>query len=604
MTLPFDTWTLEQAKKAAALGENIKPLVEKATAFYSGDHWQNGDGWIGPRPLAGEEGEQETLTMIQRAFVSRNVIKEIVDRHSRGVVGHEPAWRFVPRRALKQDEEALPAEQAEIDVIEAALTEWWDERKVHGIFKDSVADLLQAQRSNLRLYVPKGLLVEGTVTAADGSTTQTKGVSVTNDVEENPLAGGLAWIFIDHPLPSAAAVYTDPDSQQSVGVVIYKPNAGAVDKEEGVETAELTYLNEAGQTVIRTVTADTSGAKAFIFDLGGHITHFQMGREPLITTQLTESQKALNLALSMLPRNVVTGGFLERVLLNAQMPGYWVDSSGQKTNDINARVKFVPLPYKAGSGTTNFIRGYDYRDEKTGETKVTDPSITYREPSPVTAPIEAKRSHYQDMLEEADQAHILLQSEATPSGRSRDQARADYIASLTDSQSSIEECGRWLMETVLAQAEMFAGSPNNFIARYRCEFTCRLNAGPIDDATRTADETSVEKGTLSLETAMTRNGVVDVDAEIAKINEQPGSMLDRLKRQFEVIVQATGAGMSLVGAAKLVGLEEDDLKIVEEDVASIDPNDQPENGDVPPPEPGANGDRRPAPAREPVPAER
>jgi hypothetical protein len=95
----FDTWTLEQAKKAVAIGADIKPLVEQAILFYQGDHWQNGAGWVGPRPMAGEEGEAEILSMIQLGFVSRNVIKEIVDRHARGVVGFEPAWRFTPTPA-------------------------------------------------------------------------------------------------------------------------------------------------------------------------------------------------------------------------------------------------------------------------------------------------------------------------------------------------------------------------------------------------------------------------------------------------------------------------------------------------------------------------
>jgi hypothetical protein len=58
--------------------------------------------------MAGEEGEAEILTMIQLGFVSRNVIKEIVDRHARGVVGFEPAWRFTPRRPLDKDEDPTP----------------------------------------------------------------------------------------------------------------------------------------------------------------------------------------------------------------------------------------------------------------------------------------------------------------------------------------------------------------------------------------------------------------------------------------------------------------------------------------------------------------
>jgi hypothetical protein len=576
--LPFDTWTLEQAKKAAALGADIQPLIEAAIRFYNGDHWQNGDGWIGPRPQVGEIGEAEVLTMIENAFVSRNVIKEIVDRHARGVVGFEPAWRFIPRRPMEDNEDPTDAEQADIDDIEAALTEWWNARKIHGTIKSAVADLLQAQRSHFRMYVPRGLLVEGpAVPQSDGTTKPgPRGVSVKG---QDGLAGALKFIYVDHPLPTNAAVYTDPDSQQSVGILIYRQNAGSVDKEEGPETAELTYLNEIGQTVIRTVSKDTATSASFTFDLGGHLTMIEMDREPLITKQLTQGQKALNLALSMMPRNVMSSGFLERVLLNAQMPGYWTDASGNRTTDINARKKFVPLPYKAGAGTTNFVRGMDYIDGKTGETKITDPTISFREPSPVAPTAEAKRSHYQDMLEEADQAHVLLQAEATPSGRSREQARADYLTSLSDTTAAVEAAGRWLLETALAMAELFGGRPNVLGALYRCDFTAKINAGPITDAERTANEASVDKRTLSRESAMERNGVMDVDAELSKINEDPTSQLTLLTAQLTAITAATGAGMGIVGAAKLVGLTPQQVGIIQTDLDE-QPH-PPENGDLP-----------------------
>jgi hypothetical protein len=604
MPLPFDTWTLEQARKAAALGVNIKPLFDKAKKYYDGDHWQNADGWIGPKPLAGETGEAETLAQIQGGFVSRNVVKEVIDRHARGVVGFEPAWRFVPRRAMKVEDDPTKPEQTDIDAIEAALTEWWDSRKAHAVLKDAVASLLQATRAQLRLYIPKGRLAEDkqTVTTAEGGTSEVvaRVVRVASSPESSQadgLKGVLALIYLDRPEPDHAAVYTDPDTNRDVGVLIYKPNEGAVDREEGQETAELTYLNENGQTVIRQVSADAAGAKSFSFDFGGRITMFEMQRDPLVSEQLLKNQAALNLALSMISRNVVSSGFLERVLLNAQMPGYWVDDSGQKVTDPAQRKRFVPLPYKAGSGTTNFITGFAYEDSKTGETKLTDPQVQYREPSPVSGSVEALKAHYENMLEEADQAHILISADATASGRSREQARADYVSSLSDTRDQLEACGRWLLETVLAEAEAFSGRPNVLSAQYRCEFTCQLNVGPIDNAARLADETSVEKGTISLETAMQRNGIVDVDAEISKINEQPGAMLNLLKRQFEVITAGTAAGLSLEAAAEIVGLDDAAVKIIKKDMAGAANADRtaPENGPAPldpnaPPAPApANG---------------
>lgn len=613
--LPFDSWTLEQARNAVALGTDIKPLFDRAKKFYEGDHWQSGEGWIGPKPMPDEEGYAETLALLERGFISRNVVKEIIDRHARGVIGFEPTWRFTPRRPMKQNEDPKKEEQREIDEIEAALTEWWDARKVHNLFKGSAATLLQATRSALRLYIPQGKLADNkrTDTAADGTTTEVTErvvrvervfrVDSAGETFVDGLRSVFAMIYVDHPSPDQAAVYTDPATNQQVGVLIYKPNAGAVDKQEGQETAELTYLNENGQTVIRTVGADAASAKSFTFEFGGRITMFDMARAPLVSPQLLSNQTALNLALSMIARNLVSTGFLERMLLNAQMPGYWVDDAGNPVTDVAQRKRFVKLPYRAGAATTNFISGILYEDAKTGETKMTDPSVQFREPSPVTAPIEAKRAIYQDMLEEADQAHIMISADATASGRSREQARADYVSSLADTQDQVEAAGRWLLETVLAEAEAFSGRPNVLSAQYRCEFTCRLNVGPIDNAARLADETSVEKGTLSLETAMQRNGVVDVDAEIAKINSQPGAMLNLLKRQFEVITAGTAAGLTLEAAAELVGLDEDALEIIMGDMEDREEEERKaaENGDVPgadddddePPTRPVNGDRRP-----------
>lgn len=593
MPLPFSAWTLDDAKKAAALADALKPLVESAQKFYEGDHWQNGQGWIGPRPMAGEEGEAETLKLIQDSFVSRNVIKEIVDRHKRGVIGNEPEWGFTVRRALDEEDEPSPEEQADIDEIEAALTEWWDKRKVHRWLKKAIGTLLQAQRSCVRLYVPKGKLTTSTSeqTAADGTTSQ---VTI-SQVVASDLSSALDNVFVDHPSALNAAVYTDPESQTECGIVIYRPFETPL-KADSREVAELTWVDENDKTHLRRVGAGSS--QEIITDFAGQMPMHEMLREQLITKQVVEAQRAVNLAETIIARVTVTGGFLERILLNAQMPGMWVDDDGKEATDFTSRKRFIPAKFRSGANTTNFINGLLYEDPKDQSLKLTDPSVQFREPTPATTAIDAKKSYYGDMLEETDQSHVLLASEPVLSGRSRAHARAEYVSSLTDTKDVADALGRWLLEAALAEAEAFAGSPGVLSAKYRATFSCRVNAGPIEADERAADETSVEKGTMSDETAMERRGTVDVDAEKARINQSERGQLDTLKRQGEAMQLWTSAGVSLEGAAKIVIGKEDPLKIIKDEAATGGFND-PNNPNPANPNPANPANPNPTPPNAP-----
>src|SRR5215211_5229537 len=76
-----------------------------ADKFYSGDHFQDFDGWIGEKPAEGTKTYAETVLRIKHGFVSENVIKEVTDRHVSAVLGREPLWGFLPSD--------MPAPQAE-----------------------------------------------------------------------------------------------------------------------------------------------------------------------------------------------------------------------------------------------------------------------------------------------------------------------------------------------------------------------------------------------------------------------------------------------------------------------------------------------------------
>jgi hypothetical protein len=514
-------------------------------AFVFGNHWQGGDGWIGPAPQPSETGYNQTMQAIERAFTSRNAIGEVVQRHAAGLMGREPDWGFAPRRAMDVVEKPTASEQSLIDEAEALLTEWWDKRKVHALLQRACGYVTWATRAAVRLYIPEGLLPEAKSGAGNGNGASATTRVITRLASAKDLASALDLIHIAVPLYNEALLVTDEKTQQQCGVVRYLYYDE--DADEQVDLAELTYI-DGEQTIIRTFTDDEDDAgQTYRLPLGKRLTLYEMRRDLLITQQVQQMQRALNLAVSMLPRNVVTGGFLERVLLNAQMPGHWVASTDPNTPD-----KFVPDDYVTGAGTTNFIQGTQHTDPDSGKTSVATPSIHWRPPVEPKPAIEAAQEHYSEILHECDQMHVLTVSDGKIGWQSREQARADYEGSLRLTQSEAEACGRWVIETPLALAEAITGQPGKFTKLLRASFACRADTGPVDAAERAQNDKSYQAGTMSQETTMQRNGIADPDAEITRITAQPGGDIAVLEKRAAIYATLASVG-DAYGAAIIAG---------------------------------------------------
>jgi hypothetical protein len=476
----------------------------------------------------------------------------------RGVIGREPGWTLT---LLRPDVEAVePSEQeiAALDEADSLLTKWWNDRRAHAAFQTAVSQLLYTQRSYLHLFVPKGLLE-----ATPGGQT---GV-----VRAADLPDALRFIHLGTPDPEAATVSMDPNTGYQAGVVLTELEVEGQKK----KYAEVSYQSELDplMTMVRVLEGDTS--TDYTIPLGGRTLVFEMLRPVLVTPQVLQAQRALNLSLSMLPRNVVTGGFLERVILNGLMPGKWEGEGEGK--------KFIPDPMIFGAGIVNWIQGIEW-EEKDGTTKVAHPEVAWRDPVPVDTPIEAKREHYRDILDEVDQAHVLMNADADASGLSREQARADYQASLDRTRAEVEAAGRWACETVLALAELFGGRPGQFTTMMRVDFVCHVDGGPISPEERKQNVEEAKGGFLSHVTAMSRNGVDDPEAELNAIMGQPDAALALLRLQAETLELLTRSGeLTMEAAAELVGMDEDQLAIIRKGAAEPDDEGDDEPGDVVPP---------------------
>lgn len=491
--MPFDTLTLKQVGEL--IPDRGAGWLKANRLFYMGDHWQGAAGWAGPMLNDRHELYRQTIIEIQRAFVSKNAIAEVVNRHVGGVAGREPMWSLTVRRSLAEGEKPSPEEQRLIDEGESLLTTWWDGQQgvvssedelvgAHKALQTAVATMLLSRRGLLRLFVPPGQLDEN------------------GQVRREALEQSIKKIFVHHPEPAQAAVVVDKAQMARLGCYVYE--------EQKKQKGELTYLDQ-GRTVVRIISeGDDAPGVGGVLDLNGRLTMYEMRRPLLITEQVQQLQRGVNLALTMLQRNVVQAGFLERTFFNTQLPGKEVPDP-----DNPGQTKFVPQPLHVGAGVTNFLSGVTSEDSE-GNVQVLTPSVVYRDPVAVDTFVATREAMYRSLLEEVQQLHALISGDATASGESRKQARGDYEGSLLLTKSEVNAALRWLLETVLAMAAVFSGQPGRF-AGLRVNAEARVNLGPMaaDDQKMIMDQ--VDKGLLSKETGRSKLGVEDTEAEAERV---------------------------------------------------------------------------------------
>jgi hypothetical protein len=522
MPTPFDSLTIKQLLDLL----NATPeWVRTNTRFYDGDHWQDGEAWVGPRPKPNEPGGREVLAEIARQFVSTNVIREVVNRHRDGVISREPNWGFTVARPLRDNEQATTAERALIDEAEAALTTWWDERSTHGTLQDVIAQALLADWCVLRLYLPPAYVSDQ---------------GVVEQVED--LSTALDRLWLDIPTANQALHYRDRRSMQRAGVYSYE--------EEGQKRAELTFVD--GEATVVQIIGEGEGDARIIEEtrlpLGGRLITFEVRVTALVTEQLRQLQRALNASITMMEHNVMLAGFVERVISNAEMPYDLVDDPANP-----GKQKRVYRPHQVGMGKTTSLIGLPIRDDKGKITGYTNPSVDWRQPVDVTTFVQTDEALYKRMLKETKQLHALISGDAAASGESRKQALTDFVSSLTTTAAAVNALTRWLLETVLALAAHLCGRSGAFEG-LRSTVNTRLYVGPLSSEDRKAIIEMYKEKLISRETAMSLLEVEDVDAELARLNAEEEAAQARQTRTLAAAVMAQRARVDS-GAAS-TGLEQ------------------------------------------------
>lgn len=480
------------------------------TLFYNGDHWQNGAGYIGAKPLI-THGFNQTMAQIKEGFQSENVIKEIVDRHVGGVLGREPLWGFVPQKTVSQnsltrrrrlakflrqlfvnnDQEVLQDPRAQ--EADEALTVWWDRAEPRKKLKEALRICLNEERAFLRLFVPRGLRDED------------------NEVpEQKSLADALSLLHIDVITCDKGGVFIDTDTQKPFALYVYQVNQS--------KCVELSYVGKDGKTILQVLSDNPDLiVEPIAYEMQGRLWMYEVSRAALITEQIRSEQKALNLTKTKLIRNVNLAGDLERAIMNAERPKRKVKVA-DSTQVSGYREETIDSEYLQGAGVTNLITGLLIKDAEGKIIGRANPNISYRNPVPIETFVGTRAECRESIHGQAQQLHIMIAGDATVSGRSREQARGEYRSSLNDSKEGFDGAGRWVIESPLYLASQFCNRTAEF-AHLRGVFDCVIEDGPVSLEERTANREDVNAGLLSKESAMSRNGVEDTDAEKARIAE-------------------------------------------------------------------------------------
>lgn len=538
---------------------NLTGWAEEALVnrlFYDGDHWQGADGWIGPLPPENERVSSGMIDEIMRVFCSRNVIKEVVDRKVDGLLKRRPRMMFTPKNHSDEDEESSDTLEDVLQEANDLFKGWAEKRSLLSVLKELYGRSQLGERPVLRIYVPPGRLEY----FGDGSSMVPVGT-----IEES-----LDRIHLQVLHSGVAGEVIDPDTQLSAVVCQLKTPTMSYN--------EVVFVDE-DMTVIRTIGSNVPQNDLGIVSLDESSWELMLGKrltmreprlKPCITQQIRENQRAINLAKTMMTRNTITGGFLERIILDAMPPGHWEKNPNAAEGEDEE--VYVVEPFKVGAGTTNFFMAAEHRDDMTGEKKFGNPTVYFRDPVSSQTFIDQIRACYQDILEEVGQPHVLIAGYATTSGTSREQSREIFQGTLNDDEGELNSLMVWLMETVMSLAAAFS----NQIGRYdeiRAEAECYLTVGPMSGSDRQDTRENVRAGLLSRRTAMSRDGVEDPDAELSMIKCERRYDLESLQMRATLYQTLVGLGMPPTVAAELVDLEIDEIDEPGE------PEDQPEADD-------------------------
>ena len=562
-------WTFEEAtgviESCILDGPTREGFDQNVAYVVDRDHWQRGTPWVGPRGTT--ETEAIVLDAVEPQFTPVDETNACLDRFTDALLERIPTLNFVPRQPVERGSDEEKALQERAKSVVERVQRWAQRRKLWDVVRESVKRSRWACWGTLREWIPESRLTRVELLPENAEEGATPTVEF-DFPSGKTLDEALDAIFVTAPEPDQCVVYEDPETRERVAIFMY-----CFDDREYVE---LWWVDRATQrTHVRTLTSGDEPIE-HDFDLGGRLPIVQLDGELLITESVRRQQARLNFFESLMVRVGETAGFPERYTANAQPTGLWMttaptDGPALSTTAQDGTTWYLhPTPRTLGASITTDLVGVqdDILDENgilRGKKTLT-PGVTFREPTDPEYAIKACRHAKAAIREECHQGHIGMDGEATATGWSRVQARAGFVTDVNNSRESLQLMLEEFFEVVLAKAGLMSGELGDFLSVFRAAVSVHVAPGPVDPEERNAINLQVEKGLLSIETALTMLGIEDVQAELHRLRNEPEAQLAILTKQFQLVAVIMGAGLQLTTACEIAKIPDEHLALIKRDV--------------------------------------
>lgn len=473
-----------------------KSLLQTQTEnwdLYEGEHFNY---WAGTMPATDDPNRDIILRELQRAFISANLIRETINRHVDALLGKEPTYILSPVNAEE------PEESPQFRATHLSLSKWLHivassgsqdiEDDTNPILK-AVTRMLVSGKGYLRLFSRKRF---------EKSPDPFKKISV-----HSPDNGQIEMIY---------------DDEGSLEAIEYVFSDGRVERQEmDAETGVLTFY------ILQTKGAPTDNAETFQLDLNYNWTIIEISCPTMITPSIKQQQAAVNLILTMMGRNIVQAGFLERLILNAQLPGRYSENA-------DGDLAFSPDPagWQTGAGVTNFISGLPLGDPRSPE-GYTNPSAVFRDPVAVTTFIESLEAYLVRIYTEMGQGHILQQGDGALNGVSRIQLAHDFNNILNRQVTIIETALSNLYYTALSMLS-FVGSPLNAKPRSFVVFVkLNISAHLLTPEEHNQIREDYKAGIVSQYSTLAKLNVDDIEEEIGRLEVERKQRMEEMQANLQ-----------------------------------------------------------------------
>lgn len=440
-------------------------LVKENISYYKGDHFQF---WVGPVIPSESDPKGEKMAQIRRVFQSCNLIAECVENARDGLISKPFVWY------LKD----ASGDRVEASDAEAQLQRWMDWIEQQAIatkpeinelsqsdpWAEFVLSLLLCGEGNLRLWQPQ------------------KFADDPDPVHRYHLHA-----------PAVGSVNVEYDDDGFIDWIEYTYGNGRTEKEKLEGNTLRITLNNAEEIEI---------------DTGGRWTVQQVRSNSLLTPSIKQLQNSINHALTMKLRNQELSGFRERVFINCEPPGQWVEDPQSPSGQ-----KFVPTAtgLDRGPGYDNFIYGVPTGDSTSQDYAAG--SIHESEPIDVSSYRDGIELDIALMYRMFKQGHLLGNSDNTKlSGESRIQMRQSFELFLSGYKRKVESAIANILNIVL-----------KLLGYQNLEAVVKLSitTGKLSAEERRSIMDEYREELISKSTAIALLGSVeDVDAELALIEEE------------------------------------------------------------------------------------